>query len=435
MRLRKISERHLLPLHLLLIVFACARTAEVSEVTCEKVSFKETSLGDRYSGRETTIAAPVANSSQKLTSPIVVETLPRNSSNVFRPSIHLGEIEQPKSRKNPFNNVQHVRFESNVHLDAQRERSQDVIMQNAYQSVSGLLDEATRSSRIKFQDDVQVPSSIHHPFNDQQAVTEVVSGSPLEQAPIGQVFLDQTFFQNVLKKPQDASTIFGKAMTDHRSTGGAYLDLSRSPPYVINYYATQNQNAHQPIQETTLEMIKKPESNGVLVVQQSTYTRKRKFPYTFYQPSGEYHDIQYLEEPHSTMTYPQMRSMSPWKKIIHLIGTILPLGLLLALTPKVVRINNNATTQPSIVLSKLRVADLPIEHKRARSLDEQSTAVCEDRSICELILAGSEPQSNILQNVLWNLATSGTADDVAKRNGLREIFSAVRKKDCTTIDC
>lgn len=61
--------------------------------------------------------------------------------------------------------------------------------------------------------------------------------------------------------------------------------------------------------------------------------------------------------------------------------------------------------QPSIVLSKLRVADLPIEHKRARSLDEQSTAVCEDRSICELILAGSEPQSNILQNVLWNLAT------------------------------
>lgn len=67
--------------------------------------------------------------------------------------------------------------------------------------------------------------------------------------------------------------------------------------------------------------------------------------------------------------------------------------------------NKFRSSQPSIVLSKLRVADLPIEHKQARSLDEQSATVCEDRSICELILAGGEPQSNILQNVLWNLAT------------------------------
>lgn len=293
MRLHKISERHLLPHHLVLIVFACARTAKVSEVICEKVSFKEASLGNRYSDQKTTIATPVANSSQKLTSPIVVETLPRNVSNVFRPSIHLGEIEQPKSRKNPFNNVQHVKFESKVHLDEQHDPSQDVVMQNAYPSVSGLLDEAGRSNRIKFQDDVQMPSNIRYPFDDQQTITEVVSEFPLEQATIGHVFLDQTFYQ----KPQDTSTIFGKMMTD----------LTRSPPYVINYYASQNQNAHQPIQETALEMIKKPESNGVLVVEQSTYTRKRKFPYTFYQPSDEYHDVQYLEEPHSTMTYPQVR--------------------------------------------------------------------------------------------------------------------------------
>ncbi|XP_029159981.1 uncharacterized protein LOC114931985 [Nylanderia fulva] len=423
MRLRKTSERHLLPHHLLLIVFACARTAEVSEVTCENVSFKEASLRDRYSSQETTIAAPIVDNSQKSTSPIVIGALPRNTSGVFRPSIHLGEIEQSKSRKNPFNNVQHVRFESNVHVDEQHDRSQDVV---------GLLEEGTRS-RIKFQDDDQVvPGVQQHSFNDQQAATEVVSESPLEQATIGHVFLDQTFYQ----KPQDASTVFGKMMTDQRTTG-AYFDLTRPPPYVINYYASQSQNAHQPIQETALEMIKKPGSNGVLVVEQSTYTRKRKFPYTFYQPSDEYRDMQYLEEPHSTMTYPQVRSLSPWKKIIHLIGTFLPLGLLLALTPKVVRINNNntATTQPSIILSKLRVADLPIEHKRARLSNEQSTTVCEDRSICELILAGSEPQSNILQNILWNLATSGTADDIAKRNGLREIFNAVRKKDCMIIDC
>lgn len=37
-------------------------------------------------------------------------------------------------------------------------------------------------------------------------------------------------------------------------------------------------------------------------------------------------------------------SPSPWKKIIRLIGTFLPLGLLLAtLTPNVVRIDNTTT--------------------------------------------------------------------------------------------
>lgn len=66
-------------------------------------------------------------------------------------------------------------------------------------------------------------------------------------------------------------------------------------------------------------------------------------------------------------------------------------------------------SQPNIVLSKLRVADLPAEHKRARLLDDQQ-AVCEDRSICELIVAGGEPESNILQNALWNLATRWSID-------------------------
>ena len=65
----------------------------------------------------------------------------------------------------------------------------------------------------------------------------------------------------------------------------------------------------------------------------------------------------------------------------------------------------NFISQPSIVLSKLRAADLPLEHKEARLLDDQSSAACEDRLICKLILAGGEPESSILQNILWNLAT------------------------------
>ncbi|XP_020281201.1 uncharacterized protein LOC109853461 [Pseudomyrmex gracilis] len=205
--------------------------------------------------------------------------------------------------------------------------------------------------------------------------------------------------------------------------------VSRSP-YVIGYYTTGDQGgAHRP-QEIAFEMTKKPEGNDVIMVQQqeSIYTRKHKFPYQFYQPGGENHNVQYAEEPRY---HPRTRRTSPWKKIIHLIGTFLPLGLLLAtLTPNVVRVNST-TTQPPIVLSKLRSADLPVEHKHARLLE---SAVCEDRSVCEMILAGGEPQSNILQNILWNLATR-TPDNIAERNGLGEIFDAVKKKNCVIISC
>ncbi|KAL6267438.1 hypothetical protein P5V15_000514 [Pogonomyrmex californicus] len=404
-----------------------------------KVIFKETSsITDRYSIHENTTPASltVTNGSRELTSPIVIEAH-RNDSNVFRPSQHLGEIEQPAVRPNPFNNVQHVRFENNVRLDTQRERFQNILQDTYLQSpghgVSSLLDEATRSSRIKFQDDgVTQMSNVRHSFGDRQTVTESPR-SQFEEA-VGHAFVDQTFFQNVEKpEVQDTSAIFGKPTTDDHRLTGVYYDASRSP-YVIDYH--QNQNAYQPTsQETAIEMIKKPENNGILVLEeQSTYTRKRKFPYPFYQSGGDYHDVQYIEDPHPTMVYPPMKRPFPWKKIIHLIGTFLPLGLLLAtLTPNVIRVGNTTTTQPNIVLSKLRAVDLPVEHKQAPTLDDQST-VCEDRSVCELILAGGELKSNILQNILWNLAAR-TPDDVAKRNGLREVFSAVRKKDCMAISC
>ncbi|XP_012223761.2 uncharacterized protein [Linepithema humile] len=416
--LRKPSECHFLLLHLLIVGLACARIVEVSEVTREKkVSSDESLSGNQYAVRETTTVASLktvtgGSNSRKLTSPIV-EPLPRNGTSVFKPSVHLGEIEQPKPRTSfPFNNVPHVRFEGNLDSNLQYERSQDVL-QDTYQ---GVLDEATRPSRVKFQDDgaVRMPS-IHHPFDVQQAVTES-TGSQVED--VKHMFIDQMYFQNTERpEMQDTSAIFGKATKS---------------PYLISYHVSNNPGVYQPMsQEMSFEMMKKPDSDDVLVVQQeSTYTRKHKFPYPFYQPSNDY--MQFVDEPRYS-PHLQMRRMSPWKKIIHLIGTILPLGLLLAtLTPNVVRINN--TTQPSIVLSKLRAADLPIEHKQARSLDDESSAVCEDRSICELILAGGEPESNILQNILWNLATR-TSDNVAKRNGLREVFGAVKKKNCTMINC
>lgn len=136
------------------------------------------------------------------------------------------------------------------------------------------------------------------------------AGSSSNDANVKDMFVDQTF-QNVEKptREQDASTIFGETMADHQLVTGSYLDTSQSP-YVIAYYSSGDQNTYQPtLQETTYEIMKRPE-NGVLLLQQeeSTYTRKRKFPYQFYQPSSEYHEVKYAEVPqHSTVAYPQMR--------------------------------------------------------------------------------------------------------------------------------
>jgi len=294
----------LLP-RLLIIGLTLAKTLEASEETREtKVIFEETSsISDQYSVHEITTSATLlrlaTDSDQELITPAVVETFSRNDSNIFKPSRHLGEIEHSIIR-NPFNNVQHVRFENNVNLNGQRERIQN-ILQDAYQDVSSLLDEATRSSKIKFEDDdIVQTSNIRHSFHAQQTVTES-SRSQYEQGAVSHMFADQTFFQNV-KKPE-TQDMFGKTTTDYQSTG--IYDVLKSP-YVINYYVDQNQNAYQPAsQETVIEVIKKPESNGVVVLQQheSTYTRKRKFPYPFYQPDDKYHDVQYIEDPHSSIVY------------------------------------------------------------------------------------------------------------------------------------
>jgi len=292
--LRKPSECHFLLLHLLIVGLACARIVEVSEVTREKkVSFDESSSRNQYAVRETTTVASLktvtgGSSSRKLTSPIVIEALPRNGTSVFKPSVHLGEIEQSKPRTSfPFNNVPHVRFDN-----FQYERSQDFL-----QGASGLLDEATRPSRIMFQDDgvVRTPS-IHHPFDVQEAVTKS-PGSQVEN--VKHVFVDQAYYQNTERpEVQDThmSAIFGKTTMDQRLSG-AYIDASKSP-YVYSYHANDSPSVYQPIsQEMSFEMIKKPDNDGVLVVQQeTTYTRKHKFPYPFYQPVSE-HYTQFVDEP------------------------------------------------------------------------------------------------------------------------------------------
>lgn len=297
---------HKIPMYrflLLLLTVGLASSRILEETRETKVIFEETTMSDQ-SIRETTTPASllrlVTHSDQESTSSKAVLVKARNDSHVFTPSRHLGRIEQPVVRTSLFNNVQPMRFENKVHLDTQRFQN---ILQDASQGVSGLLDEATRSSRIRFQDDgvVQqtsnVQHSIHQSIDDQQTVTEG-SKSPFEE---GHVYVDQTYFQNAEKPGMQES--FGKTMT------GIYYDPSKSP-HTVNYYVDQNQNAYQPTsQEAAVEMMKRPESNGVMVLQkhESTYTRKRKFPYPFYQPGDEYHDMQFMEDPHAAAAFPRIR--------------------------------------------------------------------------------------------------------------------------------
>ncbi|XP_043285636.1 uncharacterized protein [Venturia canescens] len=209
------------------------------------------------------------------------------------------------------------------------------------------------------------------------------------------------------------------------------------PSYATGNYHSENN--YQPIvsHEEQSHHVGKPDTlYYVSSHHESAITKMRKFPYKFYEPSlvGQQDNQFHYSLQEIPSNFPSKeRRVSPWKKIIHLIGAFLPLGLLLAtLKPNVVKIEN--TTQPNIVLSKLRVVDLPAEHKRGRLVDKVQPEACDDRSICELIVSGSQPSSNLLQNILWNFTNRSTEEE-AQKHGLQEIFAAVKKKDCSLVDC
>ncbi|XP_033333721.2 uncharacterized protein LOC117224722 [Megalopta genalis] len=393
----------------------------------------------------------------------IVITEEKNISRQFTPSTHLGEITEPRTSANLFNNVHHIKFENEVdsgiqqqqpfknvqlvyepvnqpigtdHVNHQRYQNHQGL-QNFFEAYAGSSEEGKKgenvpSNYVKFQDSpVEVPR-VHYVYKNQplqhQFVHPIVENAAAYPAGLGQQQALQGF-----EKPanlQNWPVIFGKPSKfqidpqKYELGGYSSAETSRLPYLGV---LPEHQNQRPDLQDATA--LKKP-NDGVVYVQESTFLRTRKFPYTFYQPEVGYHQIEFVND--DQMMFPDRRRVSPWRKILHLIGAFLPFGLLLAaLTPSVVRVEN--VTQPNIVLSKWRVADLPVEHKQAR-IAEGHTNVCEERSICELISAGGRPGSSVLQNLLWNLAT-GTSSRVANENGLQDVFEAVKRKDCTKLAC
>ncbi|CAD1468716.1 unnamed protein product, partial [Heterotrigona itama] len=364
----------------------------------------------------------------------------KNISREFRPSVHLGvvsqfranaeemflsEIKESRVSTSPFNALRHFNFDNAVNpgsyhehvkdfqvifqpavktvqtLQTPRPANQENIHQNLYETAVGSTEESKKDGAengyVKFQDDALDASRVPYSSSkDQTGFHQQVSNSLVDNSGTQYDLMDQQIHPN-LEKPvfeQETSIIWGKPSKFQSEPQRPELNVnSLKKPYFPIVYDHQDQQSS--LQD--FDLSKKP-NDGVVLVQESSFMRTRKYPYPYQSYSG-YNQAEFLDDKRSSML---KKRVSPWKKIFHLIGAILPLGLLIAaLTPNVVKVDN--TTQPNIVLSKWRVADLPVEHKQARFNDPLSD--CEEKSICGMILAGGDVGATVLQNILWNLAT------------------------------
>ncbi|XP_026673563.1 uncharacterized protein LOC113464948 [Ceratina calcarata] len=353
-------------------------------------------------------------------------TSPVNVSSDFRPSVHLGEIKESRINTSPFNDLQHFKISNTIDPDSLQEHLKDyrVIFQPNIQ---------TLTEPVNFQTDLINPHQI------------AFQGPSEEERNNAALQNNYVKFENEASNVQHGSKDQNFQHFDPTVENGAQYDLMNQPVYHNQAFDQEtylgkpskfqeekppaNSNADRLKLHNTDHQYRQPgtqnvhfannPSNGMVYVQESSFMRTRKFPYSMWpQFHPEFNDS----------LHPVRKKTSPWRKILHLIGAFLPLGLLIAaLTPNVVKVDN--ATQPNIVLSKWRVADLPAEHKRARFTD-----TCEERSICEMILAGGDAGSTALQNILWNLATR-TSSTMAEESGLLEIFESVKKKDCDNVPC
>ncbi|KAL7300007.1 hypothetical protein TKK_0007319 [Trichogramma kaykai] len=129
---------------------------------------------------------------------------------------------------------------------------------------------------------------------------------------------------------------------------------------------------------------------------------------------------------------PQQKSLSPWKKILHIIGAFLPLGLLFALlTPKMPPPSQN--NDANIILSKFRGNDPSIEHKNNNYVLDAVTG-CEEHSICRLIATVDSSRAAFLRQLLEQV-TEKTTESAVRKKELDRIFEAAKLGNCDILTC
>ncbi|XP_051164658.1 clustered-asparagine-rich protein-like [Leptopilina boulardi] len=213
-----------------------------------------------------------------------------------------------------------------------------------------------------------------------------------------------------------------------------YVEHLKKPELFIDYHNKKPETSFDGIQSGFLgnwNHLAKPD-NVYVITHEVAHMKTKHFPYTFQHPPIVTELPLSLELPVHDCHLKKAR-ISPWKKIFHILGTAIPIGLLFAaLTPKVVTIDQTNTTDPNIVLHKMKSDSMPKEHRAGRISTNRDT--CEEKSICEMILEGAKGKSNLVQSALWNLSKKIT-DEIAQKNGLQEIFAAAKRKDCSSLTC
>ena len=192
----------------------------------------------------------------------------KNVSEDFRPSVHLGEIKEPRISSSPFNNVQHIRFENDIDSSSYGEQLKDykLVLEPTVHSVlmadhqanvqqsfpetvppeEGKKDGTEQNSYVKFQDDA---ARVHYGsvFKDQPFHLPVVQ-SIAENEGAHHGLIDQQVFQN-LEKPvhqQDSNVFWGKPSKfqgdaqKHEPVGISLADPTRSQ-YFGGLYDHQSQ--------------------------------------------------------------------------------------------------------------------------------------------------------------------------------------------------
>ncbi|KAF7287205.1 hypothetical protein GWI33_002026 [Rhynchophorus ferrugineus] len=265
------------------------------------------------------------------------------------------------------------------------------------------------------------PQSVHQdlPHNELELSVEA---SPPTERPILQRFGD--FFHGLTSntldfshKPSYSATGFGSSAEE----GGKYLPPSGPPRQNTEF------NFNKPV--------KVPERYSPATIQPPSH--QKTFD-TFYnlmeRPPTEHTHGQHPEK--------QGLSYNPWKKVLKLLATFVPIGLLIsALTPTVITVTNvNDTNTPmqnryrSNEDSKRELKDRIVSS--LEYFDQLNAGGCEYRVFCELLVTASHmDQADHHVNNLLDAFSKENIDIKSQAKELKKVFEAVAREDCSGITC
>ncbi|XP_031787257.1 RNA polymerase II degradation factor 1-like [Nasonia vitripennis] len=326
------------------------------------------------------------------------------------------------------------------------------------------------ASYVKFVDEnneEEHPHRYQAPSSNTQAkggvhknVADTRHGEPHEQQ-VQLTYVDDNYYSGQQQQYQQQYSTYETKPTKFHEAPAYGLPYQQALVPGENAYAHQyQQSQHDPYNTDDHQKLVQPETvinvhpvsyqttsydaltnpKTIVYVTSHETTRTRKVPFPYYQPQVfEHTEAAPVVLPEHTEPYPypifyepQQKSVSPWKKILHIIGAFLPLGLLLALlSPRVITADPNA--DPNIILSKLRVNDLPAEHKNNRLVSSQ-TDECEERSICRLVNAADPTSANFLRHLLVHVAER-TPESAVRKKELDRIFEAAKLGNCDILTC